>query len=383
VAAPTEIYTLVQKVGHSSLGAMPSPIVPFAPDIPDINNFPTTIWSRLTAMTLREMPTTLLDYPQPQGYGPLRQAIADHLRVTRGVRVSSDQVLITNGTRHALNLLLPLLANPGQLIWVEDPGYQGIRDAALLARLNVKGIPVYGDGIKWDCQTEPPTAIYVTPSHQYPLGVTMSASKRQALVDWAQHNNVWILEDDYDSEYRYHGYPLVSLHSIDRGGRVIYLGTFSKVLAPMLRLGFAVIPEPLIEASVRLRQIWDHGHSTLDQVVLSHFLAQGFYARHLKKMGTLYVKRRQHLLQMVRQYWPRISIAPSDGGLHVVALLPRHTSDTVVSYELHKQGIVALPLSRYTISRQIEPGLILNYAAYTEEATDKAVIAASTILNRL
>lgn len=389
----TSAYSDSWSTAHSSKPFLkagtnrPRMIRPFAPDIPDIYSFPMTIWTRLTSKTLKNMPARLLDYPDPQGYRPLREAIADHLLSTRGARISPDRILITHGTRHSLNLLLPILARPGQTIWVEDPGYRGILDAANLAQLKIAGIAVGVHGLQWpnlSSSSSSPAAAYVTPSHQYPLGVTMSAPHRQALVQWAQENKVWILEDDYDSEYRYRGYPLGSLHSIDTQERVIYLGTFSKVLAPMLRIGYAVLPQTLIGPAVELRKTWDHGQSVMEQIVLAQFLIEGHYARHLRRMRSIYHARQETLLKAASRWWgDAIQMTSSDTGLHLIAWLPADINDSAIASKLQDLGIEASPLSQHRVTHPINPGLILGYAAYHTEDIEKAVRQAAPVLSNM
>jgi len=266
---------------------IPTPARPFQSGLPDTSAFPFKIWSRLLARHWRRPNRDLLAYGDPSGHRPLREAIAAYLRTSRAVQCDTDQVIVVNGSQQALDLAARLLIDPGDLALVEDPGYPGARIALQAAGARLARLPIDAEGANISSITGRVTGarlIVVTPSHQFPLGVTMSVTRRLALLDFANRSGAWIMEDDYDSEYRYRGKPLPSLQGLDRTGRVIYMGTFSKTLFPSLRLGFLVLPHDLVEYFRRARSATD-GHSPItEQAVLADFITEGHYARHIRRM---------------------------------------------------------------------------------------------------
>jgi GntR family transcriptional regulator/MocR family aminotransferase len=342
--------------------------VPLAAGLPDTVAFPIHIWARLAARHWRRLPSKLLAYGDPAGYLPLRQAIAGYVRASRAVECEPEQVLILNGSQQALDLAARVLLEPGNGVLVEDPGYPGARAAFVLAGARVFPLPVDADGA--DISGIPDLArkccvAFVTPSHQFPLGVTMTVTRRLALIDWARRSAGWIIEDDYDSEYRYRGKPLPSLQGLDTSGRVIYVGTFSKTLFPSLRLGFMVLPPPLVEPFRAVRSIID-GHSPLfQQAVLADFIAEGHFARHIRRMRGLYHERQCALVEASsRELRDVLSVQAADGGMHLVGSLPRGISDIAASSRAASCGVVVSPLSRCVIAPRKRGGLLLGYAPF-------------------
>lgn len=360
---------------------------PFRPDIPALDSFPIATWARLSGRWAGKISWSMLDYPDPRGYLPLRQAILDYLRVARGIQCGLEQVVVTGGTRASLNLLAKLVASPETIVWAEDPGYRAVYEAFSMAGCQVRPIPAGQEGIAFEHHSEDlrtPHVIYVTPSHQYPLGTVMTAPRRSALLDWASKTGTWIIEDDYDSEYRYASHPLPALRSLDTMDQVIYLGTFSKVLAPGLRLGYAVLPVSWVESYVAMKLLWDHGSSLLVQTVLADFIQEGYFVRHIRRTRKLYGVRRQTFVDEAQQCWGQaVRLQPSDAGLHMVGWLSHGWDDRLVSTALSREGIEAPPLSGYRRSCSLDPGLIFGYAAYWPEQIREAVRKAAAIFSRM
>ncbi|MDQ3316832.1 MAG: PLP-dependent aminotransferase family protein [Actinomycetota bacterium] len=261
------------------------------------------VWRRPSA--------ALLGYGDPAGYGPLRREISDHLGPARAVRCEPGQVIVVSGSQQALDLCARVLLDPGDTAWVEEPGYRGARAALLGAGATL--VPVHSEGLNVAAGTglAPGARLAcVTPSHQYPLGVTMSLARRLELLRWAGRASAWVLEDDYDSEYRYSGRPLEALQGLDTEGRVIYVGTFSKVLFPSLRLGYLVVPPDLVDAFTAARELSDRQAPALDQAVLARFMAGGHFARHVRRMRSLYAERQAILVEEAGRHLPELLDVP-------------------------------------------------------------------------
>jgi GntR family transcriptional regulator / MocR family aminotransferase len=339
--------------------------------------FPYETWARLEARHWKNPPRELLAYSDPAGYAPLREVIAAHLRATRAVRCDASQVIVTTGSQQGLDLAARVLLDPGDAAWLEDPGYIGARGAFTASGAKVISVPVDREGL--DVQaglTLKPDAklVYVTPSHQYPLGVTMSLGRRLQLLEWASQAGAWVLEDDYDSEYRYAGRPLASLQGLDRDARVIYLGTFSKVLMPGLRLGYVVAPPDLVSAFVSARALMDRNSAGVPQAVLKDFMLDGHFSRHIRRTRIMYAQRQEVLLQAARVHLNGLlEVKPAESGMHLIGWLPDGISDIDASSAAAKHDVEALPLSAYS-ERALEPqGLMLGYAAVKpEEINDGA-----------
>ena len=276
-------------------------------------------------------------------------------------------MIVTSGSQQALDLAARVLLDPGDTAWVEDPGYGGVRGAFSAAGIRPAPVPVDGEGLSVTAgEALAPQArmAYVTPSHQYPLGVTMSLGRRMALVAWARRRGGWIAEDDYDSEYRYQGRPLAALQGLDPAGRVIYIGTFSKVLFPALRLGYLVVPEGTVDAFSAARALADRHPPGPSQAVVAEFLVEGHFARHIRRMRTLYAERQACLVAALRRRIGRIAgnSAPAQAGMHLVGWLPEGASDRAVSARAASAGVSAPPLSAYAVSAALPPALLLGYA---------------------
>ncbi|MBA3260841.1 MAG: PLP-dependent aminotransferase family protein [Gemmatimonadales bacterium] len=352
-----------------------TPAIPFRPGVPALDRFPIALWSRLTARRWRRHPA--LEYGDPGGYAPLREAIADYVRVARGARCLSGQVIVTGGSQQGVDLAARVLLDPGDAVWMEDPGYTGARTALLAAGARLVPVPVDSDGLAVDrAERLAPDArmAYVSPSHQFPLGVTMSAGRRLALLRWAARADAWVLEDDYDSEFRYDARPLASLQGMDEEGRVIYVGTFSKTLFPALRLGYLIVPPRLVDAFRAARAVSDRHSPTMDQAVLADFLAGGHFARHVRRMRRLYSERQEVLVDAAhRRLGARLHVVPSAAGMHLVGWLEHGRDDAEVSARAAEFGVEAAPLSRYALVPPERGGLLLGWAGYPPEAIREGV----------
>jgi GntR family transcriptional regulator/MocR family aminotransferase len=286
-----------------------------------------------------------------------------------------EQVLITAGSQGALDLAARVLLDPGDTVWIEDPGYLGARGALLAAGAQVVPVPVDAEGIDVAAgQRLAPRAriVSVTPSHQFPTGVTISLSRRVALLEWARQAQAWVLEDDYDSEYRFSGRPLEALQGLDNGQSVIYIGTFSKVLFPTLRLGYLVVPPELVAGFLAMRRFIDVHVPILEQLALADFMAQGHFTRHLRHMRTRYTERRNALIEaLARECGDLLDVHIPEAGMHLVAWLPTHMDDRAVARLALDQGIEIAPISKFCIAPPPRGGLMLGYAnASTEDLRD-------------
>ena len=333
---------------------------------PDVAHFPYAIWAQLLARQARHALPAAALYQNPQGYAPLREAIAAHIGITRGVHCLPEQIMLTAGAQGALDLVARVLLDPGGLAWIEDPGYLGARGALLAAGAQLACVPVDHEGIDVEAGRrigQGARMAVVTPSHQFPTGVTMSLSRRLALLEWARAAGAWIVEDDYDSEYRYGGRPLEALHGLDASGRVIYIGTFSKALFPSLRLGYLVAPGELLPKLIAMRSFIDTHPPLLEQMALAEFITSGHFARHLRKMRVLYQERRDALAAALRRESGDIlDVAPPQAGMHLVAWLPEGTDGQAIARQVAAKGMYIRPVSHYSLHPLRRDGLVLGFA---------------------
>lgn len=343
-----------------------APVGPLlAGGLPAYDLFPTQAWLRCTARVLRRMPAELTGYPPPQGLPELRQQIAAHLAATRGLVADPAHIIVTGGTQQALRLAADLLLDPGDAAWVEDPGYIAGRGALIATGAQPVAVPSDGEGldVAAGVRLAPAARLaVVAPSHSTPLGGALPLGRRLALLDWATRAGAWILEDDCDSEFRWEGRPLPPLATLDRTGRVIYCGTFSKTLAPALRLGFAVVPGPLVPAFVRARTLMDRGSAALSQAVLAEFMRQGLLAPHVRRMRTEYANRRSALLAALRRHAPVVSPIEAPGGLHMVVRLPDGCAEAEAVRACRARGLSVAPLRAYFAGPPRMSGLVVGFA---------------------
>lgn len=365
--------TELSAKGRALLAAKPrmhrsASVHTFRPGLPEIDRFPWTQWSRMVAKFWRNPPRTLVSYGDPGGHMPLRIAIADYLRAVRGLVCDAEQVIVTAGAQQAIDLASRALLDPGDKVWIEDPGYAGIKGVLTATEAELVPLPVDEQGlVVAEGRARAPEArmAVVTPSHQYPLGAVMSLARRLELLEWASESGAWILEDDYDSEYRYAGRPLSALQGLDRSGRVIYIGTFSKVMFPAIRLGYMVVPPSLAEPIIRIRRSLDDQTAIVMQPVLAEFIESGHFAAHIRRMRILYAERQQVLIDAVRKHLSDVlEIAPDEAGMHMVALIRPETGmfDADVADFAAGAGLSVDPLSAFYLGTPDRNGLVLGYA---------------------
>jgi GntR family transcriptional regulator / MocR family aminotransferase len=341
----------------------------FRVSLPALDHFPIGAWSKLVARHARKPPKGIMAYAGPMGYLPFRETIAEYLGTVRGVRCDSSQILVTTGSQQALQLSAQVLVDPKDRVWMEEPGYPSARQAFMMAGAELIPVPVDDDGAniaevisRGSRRGRDARAVYVTPSHQYPMGTTMSASRRMLLLNWAARSGGWIIEDDYDSEYRFGSRPIASLQGLDTDERVIYIGTFSKVMFPALRLGYMVIPKDLVSVFSVARDAADVFSSTLYQAVMNEFIRTGNFARHIRRMRVVYAKRRSALVDAIQnQMGDMLEVVGAEAGMHLLALLPRGINDVAVSRQAAQRGICAMPLSSCYSKPPARGGLILGY----------------------
>ena len=343
----------------------------FRASMPGLDLFPFDVWSRLEARRWRR-PDHHMGYGDPAGYAPLRELLCVYLRASRGVNCTPGQVIITSGSQQGLYLLSALLLDPGDKVWVESPGYQGASAPLFAMGAQVCTVPVdaHGMDVAYGVANYPDAKmVLTTPSHQLPLGVTMSLQRRLELLRWAGANRAWIIEDDYDSEYRYTGPPLASLQSLDSADVTVYVGTLSKVLFPGLRLGYIVAPPALAEPIVRAKAALDRHNAIVPQMVLADFMGEGHFARHIKRTRDAYAERREVLLRGIESSLAEeLQCGPSDAGLDLCVHFKRALDQDRVARMALAQGVEVRPLSYY-ISRvatpecAIAPGLLLGFSS--------------------
>jgi GntR family transcriptional regulator/MocR family aminotransferase len=339
---------------------------PFTPEAPALDVFPYQLWSRLVVRQVRHLPVNMYVYQDSAGYRPLREAIAAHVAVSRQVHCAPEQVMIVPGSQGALDLTARMLINGDDLVWIEDPGYSGARGAFVGAGARIVPVPVDQEGLMVDIGIErAPQArlVYLTPSHQFPLGVTMSLPRRLALLEWAKRANAYLLEDDYDSEFRFGTRPLATLQGLDDADRVIYIGTFSKVLFPSLRVGYMILPPALVDPFLKVRRLIDIHSPMLEQAVLADFMIEGHFTRHLRRMRTLYAERRSALLEAACEL--PLEIDSPEAGIHCVGWLPDGKDDRILANKAANYDLNLTPISNFSIEPLVRKGFLLGYGGYT------------------
>ncbi len=342
----------------------------FSPGLPELDLFPFDDWARLLARRWRKPPRSFLVGGDPSGFRPLREALAQYLGAARAVTCDPDQILIVSGAQQAIDLAARALLDPGDSVWMEEPGYGGTRGALLAAGARLVPVPIDGEGIdvaRGRRLAPGARMACVSPSHQYPLGVTMTLRRRLELLDWARAADAFVLEDDYDSEYRYAGRPLAAMQGLDEAGRILYVGSFSKVMFPGLRIGYMVVPTALVDAFRAIRALVDSHPSSVAQAALGDFIAEGYLAAHIRRMRALYAERQAILLDALQAVpAEQLRIAPHDAGMHLVGLLSDDCDDAALSRRAAALGITAPPLSAYYRASPVRRGLLLGYAGVPE-----------------
>lgn len=363
--------------------------VPFAVSVPAGATLPDDIWRRIGNRVRAKGPGAPSGYNEPAGAMPLREAIAEYVRKSRSVHCSAQQVIITAGTQQGLYLSTHVLLDDNDKAWVEDPAYHGITslfESTGRQRKMIR-VPVDQDGLDVQRGIElfaPARAAFVTPSHQYPLGMPMSMARRMALIDWSKAHKSWIVEDDYDSELRYEGHPFPSLQGL-APERVVYLGTFSKILFPSLRLGYAIVPDKLVDAYCGARMLIDRHAPTADQYVLAAFMAEGHLDRHIRRMRTVYAEKRAVMIAAIEQAIdPHLGwLQPGDQGMHMVLWLNAALCDRQVVSAAIEAGVSVRAVSPMFSPHLARPGLILGLGGFSDAQIVAAAIKLGKVMSKL
>ncbi|HYX19606.1 MAG TPA: PLP-dependent aminotransferase family protein, partial [Thermoanaerobaculia bacterium] len=344
---------------------------------PPLDQFPVKVWASLVARHSRRAEPSDLHYQPAMGLTGLRETVADYLRNSRAVRCDADQILIVNGSQSALDLTVRVLLDERSPVWVEEPGYFGTHQTLRLIGARIVPVPVDDEGLDVDAgiaRCPRPRAVFVTPSHEMPLGVTMSASRRMRLLEWANHHGIWIVEDDYDGEYRYGNLPIASLQGLDRGSRVIYVGTFTKSLYPSLRLGYIVLPRDLVGAFAATRRAMDFFTPVFFQRVLADFVREGHFDRHLRRTRLVCRERREALVAALdRHFGASLRVVGDRAGMFLTVLLPPGQRDEEIAQRAAERGVRTFPLSPCYVGRPRRHGLVLGYGGAPPAAIPEAV----------
>jgi GntR family transcriptional regulator/MocR family aminotransferase len=351
-----------------------------------LDAFPTTLWAQVAARRLRRASTQLLAGGEALGFRPLREAVAEYLNASRGVKCSAEQVLIISGVQEALERTAHLLLDPRDRVWVEEPGYPGAAIVFRAVGAKICHVPVDEEGLdleggqrRWGRAK----LLYVTPAHQFPLGVTMSLRRRLALLDWARRSRTLIFEDDYDSEYRYAGRPIPALQGLDRAGVVIFAGSFNEVLFPALRLAYLVVPPGMVDRFAAAQSVSMRHAPLLDQAILCDFITEGHFARHIRRMRELYAERLGVLMESAQHKLHGLLETPSvEAGLQTVGWLARGINAEQVAAEAAQHNVEVIPLSRYCSRRFPREGLILGFAAVDAKQLRRGVEQLARVLEK-
>nr|WP_246549096.1 PLP-dependent aminotransferase family protein [Ancylobacter oerskovii] len=395
IRAPARINPAIEAAGSlnrsftpsSAITNAPSTLrhmrrpVPFRANFPAVDMFPVRQWASLAANLYRQLDPDaageLLGEGDPQGYRPLRLAIAEHVALSRGLACTADNIVIFAGAQHAVDLACRILLTPGERVWCEDPGYDGIYASATAAGAIPVPVPVDEEGLVVEegmARAADARLVYVSPSKQFPLGMELSLERRHALLQWARAAGAWVLEDDYDTEFRYAGRPMPALHALDREGRVLYFGTFSKMLFPGLRLGFAVLPDALVEAFVSARAIVGRYSPMLEQALVARFMADGHLAAHVRRMRRLYARRQDYLLQAIaRRLSPWMTAAPTNTGMEIIARLAEGLGGRRVAEAAARRGLEIMPIAALAREAEADHLIALGFSAFGEEQMDEGI----------
>jgi GntR family transcriptional regulator/MocR family aminotransferase len=351
---------------------------------PAFDQFPFEIWSKLVTRHSRNPQASALHHVDPAGSEQFREEICSYLRTARAVVCQTSQIMIVSGSQQALDITVRVLIDPGSSVWIEEPGYNLQRNLLTAAGCHLISVPVDNEGMNVAAgikRRSKARAAFVTPSHQYPLGSTMSASRRLQLLNWAQSAGAWIIEDDYDSEYRYESGPVASLQGLDVNSRVIYIGTFSKVLLPSLRIGYIVIPPDLVERFVAVRATMDIFPPYLYQEVLTEFIRMGHFGRHLRKMRELYKERRSSLINSLRdEFGDMLEVHGAKAGMHLTVTLPKGIRDLEIVKRAAEYGLRLWPLSPCYFGNTPRQGLILGFGSTPAKRIPRAVSQLRSVL---
>lgn len=353
-----------------------SPPQPFRIGVASIEDFPLALWRRIAARAYRRMPPHALGDADPAGLPRLRRAIIEYLNASRGIHCEPEQLIITAGSQQALDLIARVTTDPGDTVMMEDPGYIGASGCFRAAGVRVKGLPVDAEGMRLppNASRVRPRLIYCTPSSQMPMGIPMSRARREALLDYAAHHSAWIIEDDYDSEYRYDSRPLPALYGLCRTGHVIYIGTFSKTLFSGLRIGFAIVPPELVEPITVMRFLTSWHPPALEQHALAEFIESGDFARHVRRSRARYRERAVAIFEAGKRWLPpsHAIIQPSS-GLSALMRAPDNENHERRIRNAARRGIELSPLSMFAVERNSPPGYVLGFAPFDPDTIGRAV----------
>lgn len=357
--------------------------VPLLPGIPELSAFPREIWGRLMRRAVYSTEPATAAYGSTSGVRRLREALCLHLREARGVNAEPEQIIVTSSAQAALDLLARALIDPGDPVWIEDPGYLGARAAFLGAGASLVPMPVDEHGLDPTASRNRPRMIYVTPSHQYPTGRLMPLARRLHVLEAAERHDAYVLEDDYDSEFQFQGRPVAALQGLDRSGRVLYVSTFSKILQPGIRAGYAIVPAGLAEPLARMQRNTGQMVASNVQFALAHFLEEGHLRAHVRRMCALYEERQQVLAASIaRHIGGFLSVERPAGGMQFVADLIGGGDDIALAADLADAGVAVRAVSRFHLRQPKRQGFLLGFAGYREEAIEAAVEGMSRILGK-
>jgi len=362
------------------------PSVTFVAGLPAVDEFPIAVWERLRAQVLAKKGSHLLRYASSRGEIELRKAVATYLCDFRGANCHPDQIVVVGGMQQALLTCALALINEGEVAWIEDPGFLQARNVLAFVGAKLVSCPIDHEGLvigKCSRQNSP-RLIFVTPSHQFPFGVTMSLKRRKALIDFADSRDGYILEDDYNSEFRFDGPPLPCLQGLDNAGRVIYAGTMSKILYPSLRLGFLIAPPQLVDTLVKVRAVMDQHSPAIDQATLARFITEGFFLSHVKRIRELYAQRRVFFIEQFQKWlgdYFDLDVTPA--GLHFVAWLRRKEDLALFMRARELTGIWPRPLSFFCIKAQLEPAFVFGFAAWSQAQIEQGLAKLGAALRQL
>ena len=376
-----------EHISFSQASARYGSILPFRPGVPALDKFPVKRWNKYLSRATTKSDIANFSYGDLLGSEKLRASIARHLADSRGMKVDPKQILITSGAQQAFVLISYVLMNKNDTVWYENPGHIAGRDLLKIVGGDVSPVPIDKEGLNLPYAVlnfSKPKLIFTTPSHQQPLGITMSLQRRLTLLKYAHENASWVIEDDYDSEFRYRGRPLPALAALDKVGRVLYVGTFSKSLFPSVRIGYVVVPKILVDTFAKTRNIFGQTSSAITEEALSNFMDDGGFAEHIRKMRRLYRERRDILLDALKNHCTNILVPQqTDAGMHIIADIKNGMSDRLAHLELLNAGIDSLPLSIYYEGSVQRQALVLGFSGVQKKVIPKLVTKMGRVLGSL
>jgi GntR family transcriptional regulator/MocR family aminotransferase len=368
------------------VGAGGPPSVTFVAGLPAVDEFPIAVWERLREQVLAKKGAHLLRYASSRGEIELRKAIAAYLCDFRGANCHPDQIIVVGGMQQAMLACALALINKGEVAWIEDPGFHQARNVLAFVGAKMVPRPIDREGLAiGKCSRQnSPRLIFVAPSHQFPLGVTMSLKRRKALIEFAESRDGYILEDDYNSEFRFDGPPLPCLQGLDHAGRVIYAGTMSKILYPSLRLGFLIAPPRLVDTLVKVRAVMDQHSPAIDQATLARFITEGFFLSHVKRMRELYAQRRVFFIEQFQKWLgDYLDLEVTPAGLHFIAWLRRKEDFPLFMRARQETGVWPRPLSFFCIKAQLGPAFVFGFAAWSQAQIEQGLAKLASAVKQL